>query len=90
VLDQHVIEAADEVPGQFLLVGVLGDQGLPCAAEILDEIGERRHQRLVEQPGLGAEVPEQQVLGDARRIGDLSGGGAAVILAGEQVSRGIQ
>jgi len=78
------------VPGQVLLIGLLGHHRLPGGAEVVDEADERLHQRLVEQAGLGPEIAEQQVLGDPGRLGDLLGGGAAVILAGEQLSRSVQ
>ena len=83
---QHVVQSADELPGELFLVGLLGDDGLPRLAEIIDEVRERQHERFAEQSGLRAEMAEEQILGDTGGLGDLAGRGAAVILAREQFS----
>ena len=90
VLDEHVVELPDELPGQLLFVGLLGNDGLPRPAEVVDEVRERQHEGLPEQAGLGAEVAEQQVLGDAGGLGDLARRGAAVVLPREQLAGGVE
>jgi hypothetical protein len=48
VLHEHVIELPDEMPGEVLFVGLLGDDRLPGAAEFVDEAGERQDEGLAE------------------------------------------
>src|SRR5271170_1657730 len=86
----HVVELLDEMPGQFFLVGLLGDDRLPRSAEFLDEACERKDECFPEQSGLGAEVAEEKVLTHSGRVGDFTRRGAAVVLAGEQSAGGIQ
>src|SRR3954468_22036303 len=69
---------------------LLGDELPPRAPEPVDDVGERKDECLTEQPGLGAEVAEEKVLGDACAFGDLARRGAAVVLAGERVPRGVE
>ena len=76
--------------GQFVFVGLLGNECLPLEGELVDDAREREHQRLPKQSGLGAEVPEQQVFGDACAFGDLARCGAAIVLAGEQLTGGVE
>src|ERR1700756_423080 len=90
VLDEHVVELPDEMPGQLLLLGVLRYQRLPCPAEFVDEAGEGYDEGLAEQRRLRTEVAKQQVLGDAGGLGDLARGGAAVVLAGEEGPGGVE
>ena len=87
---EHVVELPDEVPRQLVLVGLLGNDRLPRPAEFIDEAGEGKDERLAEQGRLRAELPEEQVLGDAGGLGDLTRGGAAVVLAGEEVAGGVE
>ena len=90
VFDEHVVELPDEMPGQLLLVGLLGDDRLPRPAEIVDEAGEGKDEGLAEQRRLRAEVTEEQVFGDAGGLGDFTRRGAAVVLAGEEVAGGVE
>ena len=87
---EHVVELPDEMPGQLLLVGLLGDDRLPRPPEFVHEAGERYDEGLAEQRRLRTEVAEQQVFGDARGLGDFTRRGAAVVLAGEQGSGGVE
>ena len=90
MFDEHVVELPDEEPRQLFLVGFLGNDGLPRLTESVDEVRERQHQGFPKQSGLRAEVTEEQVFADAGGLGDLARGGAAVILAGEQRSGGVE
>ena len=90
VLDQDVVEVSDELPRQLLFVGLFGDDGLPCLTEVVDEVRERQTRASRNKTGLRAEVAEEQVFADAGGLGDLAGGGAAVILAGEQFTGGVE
>ena len=90
VFDEDVVKVHDELPGQLFLVGLFRDHRAPRPAEFVDEAGEGQDESLAEQGRLRSEVAEQQVFGHACRDGDLTGGGAAVILAGEEVTRGIE
>ncbi len=88
VFDEEVVELPDEAPSQLLFVGLLVDDSVPRAAEVVDEFGERQDQGFAEQPCLRAEVAEQQMLGNACGFGDFTRRRAAVVLAGEQVTGG--
>ena len=59
VLDDHVVDLFDEMAGQFVFVGLLGNERLPLQRELVDDARERKYQRLPEQSGLGAEMPEE-------------------------------
>ena len=59
MLDEDVVETPDELPGQFLFVGLFGHDGLPGLAEVVDEVRERQDQCFAEQPGFRTEVAEQ-------------------------------
>ena len=52
----------------------------PGLTEPGDERRERQDQCFAEQPGLGPEVAEQQIFGDAGGLRDLAGGGAALVV----------
>ena len=86
----HVVEVLDEMPGQFVFVGLLGDDRLPRSAEFVDEARERKDEGFPEQSGLRAEVAEEEVLADSCGLGDFTRRGAAVVLAGEQFAGGIE
>ena len=75
---------------QLLLVGLLGDHRLPGPAEFVDEAREGQHECLAEQRRLRTEVAEQQVFGDAGGLGDFTRRGAAIVLAGEEGSGGVE
>ena len=90
MFDENVVELTDEMPGQLLLVGFLGDDGLPRLAEIVDEVREREHERFSEQSGLRPEVAKQQILADSGRLGDFTRRRAPVVLAGEKIASGVQ
>ena len=87
---EHVVELSDEVAGQLVFVRLLGDNRLPRPAEVVDEAGEGNDHGLAEQGGLRAEVAEEQGFDDAGGLSDLAGGGAAVVLAGEEVAGGVE
>ena len=84
MLDEQVVQVTDELRGQLLLVGRVGIDRLPRLREIVDEARERNDERLAEERGLRAEVTEEQVFGDAGRLGDLASRRAAVVLTSEQ------
>ena len=90
MFDEHVVELRNEKPSQLLLVGLLGDHRLPGPAEFVDEVHEGHHECLAEQRRLRPEVAEQQVFGDAGGLGDFTGGGAAIVLAGEECPGGVE
>ena len=46
MLHEHVVELSDELAGQFLFVGLLGDDRLPRPPEIVDEAGEGKRRGL--------------------------------------------
>ena len=56
MLDEHVVEASDEMPGQLIFVGLLGDDFPPGQAEFVDKAGEGNHQGFAEQGCLRAEI----------------------------------
>ena len=62
MFDEHVVELPDEMAGQLVFVGLLGDDRLPRPAEVVDEAGEGNDQGFAEQGGLRAEVTEEQRL----------------------------
>src|SRR4051794_5540926 len=43
MLDEDVVELSDEQPGQLLLVGFLGNNGLPRLSESVDEVGKGQY-----------------------------------------------
>ena len=90
MLDDHVVDLFDEMASQFVFVGVFGNKRLPLQRELVDDVRERKYQRLPEQSGLGAEMPEEQIFGDACAFGDLTRRRAAVVLAGEQLTGGVE
>src|ERR1700758_1705955 len=49
MLDEQVVELPDELPGQLLLLGLLGDDRLPRSAEFVDEAGEGQDEGLAKQ-----------------------------------------
>ena len=49
VFDEDVVELADEAPRQLLFVGLLGDDSIPRAPEVVDEFGERQDEGFAEQ-----------------------------------------
>ncbi len=58
MLDEHVVELPDEMPGQLFLVCLLGDDRPPRPAEFVDEGGEGKDKGFAEQGRLRAEVTE--------------------------------
>src|SRR5690242_12213046 len=59
VSHQHVVQLADELLCKFLLVGLLGNDGLPRLAETIYEVRERQYEGFTEEAGLGAEMAEE-------------------------------
>ena len=90
VLDEQVVQPADELRGQLLLVGFLGNDRHPRLAEVVDETREGHDERLAKERGLRTEVAEQQVLGDAGRLRDLLRGRAAVVLPREELPSRVE
>ena len=90
MFDEYVVELADEMPGQLVLVGLLRDDRLPRPAELVDEAGEGKDQGFAEQSRLRAEVTEEQIFIDTGGLGNFARRRAAVVLAGEEVARGVK
>ena len=65
MFDEHVVELPDEMAGQLLLVGLLGDDRLPRPAEFSTKSVNGKTRASRNSAGLGAEVAKQQILGDA-------------------------
>ncbi len=90
MLDEQVVQFADELFRELLLAGRLRVHRPPRLAEVVNEARERHDECLSEERGFRTEVPKEQVLGHAGRLGDLPRGGAAVVLLGEQATSGVE
>jgi hypothetical protein len=72
MFDDHVVDAFDEMARQLVFVGLLGNDRLPRRRELVDDARERENERLTKQSCFRAEMPEEEVFGDACALGDLS------------------
>ena len=59
MLDEHVVQLPDEMPGQLVFVGLFRDDGPPRLGELIDEAYKRNDKGFTEQGCLRAEVAEE-------------------------------
>ena len=62
MVQKDVVELSDELSGQVLLVGVLGNNRLPRLSESIDEAGKGSNKGFAKQGCFGAEIAERAIV----------------------------